>query len=1426
MSDLCLLVPMNIEALVVGDSATSTEWVNLQPDFRGIYRRDQVVGQQLEKPLLFSPSTGLHKAGIHLHWALPDGLTHGVAANNGGKPEFPLIPNRWLVFRLWDQGEPTQRLDFRTKVWIIESDTITSDSSAAVWPSLSSENLKKADDYSVFVGKQFELSQWPGETSAPHLNITAIGYGDSAFAAYYPACKGILGFHDSDLTGVSDGARLTYTVVGWYSDPSKDPLQQAMAKKSAEDPIALLDEFLGKTRWIYPGFGAATGKISKARELVSELKEAKELMARFQDARQKIDRSDAIAELQKRITEIQKEREASDAEVTGLQNNLPTHILCHGIIAGVQWKNTVDSGVPRGRPLRLSAGDTTVDALAALFEKECGSDLAKMLAVFQYDLLTEIEKPGGDSIIDSKIHERSYRPLARGIRWDLLQDARPSFGSSPEDRSPPIPGDIRMLLEKLNTLQRRINRLKRERDSLRGEIYATWYKKVLNTEAKRVGDDILTQRLADLQQEVAGLTGEVAQLEQEKAGHPIIPEWEEIQEKLEAFLPGWKLQQLDEPEFWRPNDPVVLLAGDACQRSARHGEDGRFRSDGRLLCRLSGQEIIGIKITIPYAVKKDVEFGPADVDRWIAPFNATGNRPVPPEVTSLFRESLLLTVETKRARDIVTAAYEKNETGSAQNHDADIEILSGQLLDLYLKKVWQDARDPRVENPKLRYPDTEIDGQPSWELIGEFPSPVVINQWERNPWLPLFLQWQVGWVPFYSDTWRALEGWKLEDFHFVRTVKDPQKAQDNAVYSGTSLLTPSAGLNLSERLRQYNLAHDNMQLQTLQTAINAMNVLCQSLGGFTDQLLMRQSHLEMRPLDPGKGDDGPQFSPIFDLVKDIDWLSPMTDGKFFPVRAGQLELEKLWVIDAFGQFLKLEDEDRVNGLRPVLPQRLAGSDGSLRFEPRLAQPARLSLQWLPAGRWGATAAEERPLGDDEEFNPICGWVLPNFFDKALMVYDARGYALGTLQGVQRKSWREGVGALREPVESFHWVDIPGGETFFFGKPEKRTTDPLGTNANPHVRAFIKGLLSLAEGSGQAFADLLDKMNEALSAAGGTSSSRHPDLALLIGRPLALVRASIRLEVDGRIACAQGWDDVQSEQTGRIEQLKFPLRLGDRRKWNDTWLGDDGLMGFFLDQNYSRFYPASGLEGQSDSYNIYGWVPQISIAEPLDLTLLMDPSAGVCATSGLLPRTIFHLPYGDVTETLENKQVVFFTGPLIAPESDSEIRMPQPSDLYGHWSWTHHPDVKVWREESIADVQKEQGRFPDAALHIAEGWLKLTTAPLTIRGFALKGKNPAQEERIPQSAAETLLPARFEAFPGEPITLSWSVIGAEEIELREGESVLFKTQRHPLPTQYSIQVLRDTVFTLVASGREQTSTADKEPRRVTASKSIAIKLKEI
>lgn len=1507
MSDPRLLVPINVEALVVDESASRAEWVNLKPDFRAM-NWGRVLGQQLE-PQPLSPTTGIHQPGIHLHWALPDGLTHGttpeapkVAPEDHGTAqeantkdaearhglEFPHVPNRWLVVRVWDRGSDDQPPALGYRAWVIESDIINNDPQAPdlkAWPNPDWNKPENAKNRFVNVGRRFELAKWPGETkdTAQRVNLTAVGYGDPAFAAYYPACRGILGFHDreEDLADVPEGASLTYAVFGWYSDSSLDPLQQTFQGKSSNDRIGLLDEFLQRTRWAYRSFEVPAEKEEKVKqlelaleeknkeadrlnkkiiaendrrtqevaklehELENNRKEKKDLFERWksipdepssaEDQKLKKDLAKRIIEIQNiqpalhhqiddldkassnklnnlknELTEIKKDVSTTEKELAELKdklkNKLPTDILCHGMITGVKWSPYPEGGAPLGKPFRIAVADTAVDALAALFEEKSDGHLAKLLAIFQYDLLKELEKPGGDHLVDVKVHGRSFRPLVRGKRWDLLQKDGPAGpGSAPEDRSPPVPGHIRLKLENLNALQREINSKTRERDSLRDKIYTTWYKTVLNNAGDAVKpngpddqkrpnlEDCLDDRLRDLRDEVKKKNDEITdKWNQAKS------ERKRIEDEIELYFPGWELRSYDEPEFWRPNDPVVLLAGDAFERPGRHGEDGRYRDDGRLLCRLSGQEITRIKVKAPY--QKEKEFGPTDMDAWGIPFQTIAAHPnVPPEVADLLREALLFSLDLKRARHVLNMVCPKNDKDTG--HDEYIKELSLYLLDPYLKQLWEKARNPKTaESRQLcrTYKIGENDGDAlaiTFELAGEFPSPVMINSWQKNPWLPLFLQWQAEWIPDTLDPLQpTMDGWALKGHDLVRTEKDPQKSPEPVTISGTSILTPDSGIHLSERLRQYNMIHGNKALEALETAVRYMNVLGQSLGGFTDQLLMRRGLMEL--CNPGEGEKGPQFPPVYDEVKEIDWLSPAMDGAFFPLRSGRLKLERLWIIDAFGQFLRLEEQDPVDGLNTVTPKRLSAPDGTVRLQPRLAQAARLSMEWVNA---------EGHAGD-ETFNPVCGWILPNFFDKSLMIYDAKGYALGALWEDQKKSWDEVSGAQMEAMKSFHWVAMHGSNQSPFVNRSDKIVDPLGPQADPDLKSFVNGLLALKD-SGQAFSELLDRINESLCSSTAAGSHHNPNLALLIGKPLALVRARIHLKVDGNIASEQGWED-QPGHTGGIEKLKFSLQLGDRRKWKDLWLGSDGLVGYFEhghgNPNYSRFYPAFGLKGRAgDTYSKYGYTPTLSMDEPLDLTLLMDPASGVLVTSGILPQTLFPFPCRDLAETMESKQVVFFSGPIVVPESGDKIRIPRPSDVYGQWkysqwAWNNYPDVGVWSRKEIVDVQKQQGQFPDPPPQIAEGWLNLLTAPLNIHGFSVKGKIPLRKDPDQEDKGEKPVPEHYEVEYGQPFTLSWSVTGAEAItlsyeDLQHKNQQIFTKQCHPLPTARSWPSARRFLF---------------------------------
>ena len=143
-----LLVPTHMEALVVTpEEADSRVWarVKFNPDALPGYSEAAGNGTSASdgqtEPAPFDTYTGERPAGIHLHWSLPDGLTLGkqtsqetgeldpkIDASRAESPEdevpeeteFPPIPDRWLVVRMYPGSSATSKR--RATAWVIESE--------------------------------------------------------------------------------------------------------------------------------------------------------------------------------------------------------------------------------------------------------------------------------------------------------------------------------------------------------------------------------------------------------------------------------------------------------------------------------------------------------------------------------------------------------------------------------------------------------------------------------------------------------------------------------------------------------------------------------------------------------------------------------------------------------------------------------------------------------------------------------------------------------------------------------------------------------------------------------------------------------------------------------------------------------------------------------------------------------------------------------------------------------------------------------------------------------------------------------------------------------------------------------------------------------------------------------------------------------
>ncbi|WP_460307499.1 hypothetical protein [Actinocorallia aurea] len=183
-------------------------------------------------------------AGTHLHWTLPDGLTRLVQRN--GSTSVPVVPNRWLVTRT-RRG----RIDAQ---WVVDSDLLH-DGDGIAYP------VAAPDAGGVpfrRLGRKMPLSQWREGGGDRLAELTAVGYGEPAFAAYYPDCRSVFGLHDPAVKAVPSHD-LSYDVVGWYADPGQDPMA-ARTGPGWRDAIA---EDLG---WTVPaGASRPTRTVCSAR---------------------------------------------------------------------------------------------------------------------------------------------------------------------------------------------------------------------------------------------------------------------------------------------------------------------------------------------------------------------------------------------------------------------------------------------------------------------------------------------------------------------------------------------------------------------------------------------------------------------------------------------------------------------------------------------------------------------------------------------------------------------------------------------------------------------------------------------------------------------------------------------------------------------------------------------------------------------------------------------------------------------------------------------------------------------------------------------------------------------------------------------------------------------------------------------------------
>lgn len=1220
-----LIVPITLTALAVGQTDVNgsdsnpygtKDFARLTPDFSLLpYAADGIAhnpGPYLSTqalPHAFQGASDPLGVGIHLHWELPEALTHGSQAKDGGI-DFPAAPNRWVILRIARNQDAPATQAPTLRAWVLESDRLwdADETNAADVPAQNAVSLDvpiRSDPGTqpnkswLRLGRVFDYEDWSEADSAQRTHLTALGYGEATYAATYQLCRNVFGFWDtlSDLAAPGK-SMISYLVMGWHSGTSDDPLVRIDYPSGAthQQKLAAIAAEYG---WSVP--------------------------------------ADADAPVPSRTV--------YSAATTGIPWNPETHYL--------------NRRKPKPGGVSITVGDTTTEALSALLASKPGladdPSLELVLNALQLGLLSRLGLPGGLRDIDEALQKDRFAAVEGGSTWIV----EPTAGAGSHLRDLPV--GFGADLDALNRFQSDLDRLEQDVAGLRARIFADW---VRYMQIQYGPPDEGTQVPPDaargfLEAEVKELNALLAR--RDTAQQSVDAARKDLEVKLGD---SHVLSTTTGPRFWNPTDPALLFSGDDIASSRRRRTGRTTGEDGLVACRLGNRTLTTME-TATKAASLTIHTNQLPT---LAPKPAL---PTASVLAVLVGETLFLDPSQAPLLASVVAGL-GGEDNPAQD---DFSGFCRQVVSAQEAVFGDDEPGPVA-------------------FTGTPPPRSGIAAWSA-PWNPIILQWEVEHFPnalppyqadFIVDNYSFDEGGLELQFNGSVPV-DPQLAR---TYSGTIVLANDTEVNIREQIESYlaNFPDDDVDGE-LRDLLDRMRLpaQAQALSGFNQHLLMLARILQMQVSDPLGLLQGLFFAnftnvTIRNAVAEANVDSPLVNNTFSPLRNGGFRVTRVRIIDAFGQPLDMP-LPRVTRAANLIPP--VASEELINLPIRIVQPARLAFEWLPC-TGNLLAVNSHPTT-----TPVFGWVLFNRLDRALMIYDESGVALGSLN-------------LLGPL----WQGAPGNQETY-GKP---IAEAFAT-ANPHLRAFALGVGSAPDPAAY-LADILRAIDASMGFIVPTQEDLFDNLSVLIGRPIALTRAILDIELQGLPAMDQSMaafeaavraGDAQTREGGNATNVRVPVVLGDP---GDI---DDGLIGYFIEgpepASYHTFY-CSAADGSGQGV-VDPAFDQITVnAARLDpavtVVMLVDPNAPIHARTGLLPVEELQIPSDMTADELARISATFLTAPILLSD---EPRIPVPPEPGRLWNWVTMPAGSG--EWSIVDVNQES----DASLvqHQArEGWLKLVQAP--------------------------------------------------------------------------------------------------------------------
>lgn len=1297
-----LIVPIQVNALNLEMDQTVMDakadfsrlpWSNGQEDFNA---DTPFLGEAVLSPP-FENKNFTMAAGLHLHWVLPRAhRTYPTTTDSSGNKKKPYpAPNRWLITK--DGGEQ----------WVVESDyldTATSlyNKNAVTVPVFNDAKLDPLRPPAStvtpnpqpyrYLGRQVPMAHWPVNDSAKHWSdehpgheLTAFGYGELAFNTFYPNCRSAFGFYDPK-PGTS------YTVIGWYHHGDNDIVQKAIDELTEliANPAAhthllrkMFDDDGSCPAWLSDLISGENGNAAwKGHSITTKNYKHLEALLVSDDATNPISLSGLL----------------------GIDTTCKDEFMRFGIGQILNWKFNGTTAGQTGYPTQsiyyssvtisdsaadnydfgtVAVGNSASEALSAYLDSVIGTDSDNTPAGTVENLLNAILHGSSfqGNLTDAQLnfeevlHESGFDSKPGGSLWRIrkIQVTGENHKETENLGQETLPEPLADLLNQLNLAQTTFDEGLDELLNTQQQLYSTW-SKYMGSAYPPLGTSHDRNSEDDVKAYAEWQVNKVMALKT----------------KIGKFIPGSTPADSEASGVY---GHALLSTYNAIYEYLNTPPPGQELSPNGSLEASEGR---------------------------------------------LYELSQVPAPRYYRPKDPVLVFVDDENNPPAQ---------AGSLKSA-LNVAWDDS---------LATPSSGVPTLPT-----DLPSTVDFTSVQTKS-TPQILEWMVDFFPIengsnlttgsgdYSTDFLGTNNFTLGadsfDFDINENVLDVA-----ASYKGSTYTSTTAQANLQEKLMHFLLGQypdtlsktDFVENQALSkswkdvsgqattdytdpgcTAYEAYNhlqnkyILSQSIGGFNQALLQFQHNVHLPIADPLGFKDYQTFVNLVAVA--LEGVRPPVSNPFnlfIPLRTGALHLDQLSLVDHFGISMSLDSPT------PIISESLKMSKNPSWFwlGPRFTQEARLNFRWLAAvNESGDTNIE---MNSHPATSLVCGWILPNYLDDSLVFYDHNGKGLGSFATGAKAGLEAG------------WNPFPG-ELNPIKATDITSVNPMGINT--HLLKVMMAVLAGTDtingsAAGAQFVDgLINKIQSAQQMIYPENHAGHDALSILMGKPIAIVRAMINLEVKGGTMSDQGWIPFGQEilgaapQTDGYDQISVPINLGDPRQLND------GLIGYWeenssgdLDNNVNVLTADLVASTKESARNT---LQQTLTDDPVNLTMLMDPHGVVHATCGVLPVKVIDIPPDQYTKALKNIEVAFFSGALVTPENAIQLSVPKESGYQWSWlqqnsgsggasSWLHMPDLPLINETLLSNAW--------AALEITTGSTKTIIQELTSQEWlsqnTVKGTN--------------------------------------------------------------------------------------------------------